>query len=105
MKTAPQIMIAFLLCTSLFLAGCSDGGSTKRGATGEKLYVIATVAKVDAICVVPFSVEAVEPVRKKARDRGIVVISHEASSQVNADAIIEPFDNAEYSRHLMDHLA
>lgn len=60
---------------------------------------------VDAICVVPFSVEAVEPVLKKARARGIKVISHEASSQENADLIIEPFDNAEYGRHLMDHLA
>lgn len=61
--------------------------------------------QVDAICVVPFSVEAVEPVLRKAREKGIVVISHEASSQVNADLIIEPFDNAEYGRHLMDHLA
>ncbi len=60
---------------------------------------------VDAICVVPFSVEAIEPVLKKARSRGIVVVSHEASNQVNADAIIEPFDNFAYGAHLMDHLA
>ena len=60
---------------------------------------------VDAICVVPFSVEALEPVLRKARSQGIVVVSHEASSQVNADAIIEPFDNFAYGAHLMDHLA
>jgi len=60
---------------------------------------------VDAICVVPFSVEAIEPVLRKARSRGIVVVSHEASNQVNADAIIEAFDNFAYGAHLMDHLA
>jgi simple sugar transport system substrate-binding protein len=60
---------------------------------------------VDAICIVPFSVEAVEPVLRKARSKGIVVVSHEASNQVNADAIIEAFDNFTYGAHLMDHLA
>ncbi len=60
---------------------------------------------VDAICVVPFSVEAIEPVLRKARSKGIVVVSHEASNQINADAIIEAFDNFAYGAHLMDHLA
>jgi len=60
---------------------------------------------VDAITVVPFSVEAVEPVLARARDEGIIVVSHEASSQVNADAIIEAFDNASYGEHLMQNLA
>jgi simple sugar transport system substrate-binding protein len=60
---------------------------------------------VDAICVVPFSVEALEPVLRKARNQGIVVVAHEASNQVNADVIIEPFDNFAYGAHLMDHLA
>lgn len=60
---------------------------------------------VDAICVVPFAVEALEPVLRKARDQGIVVVAHEASNQVNTDAIIEPFDNHAYGAHLMDHLA
>lgn len=60
---------------------------------------------VDAITVVPFSVEAVEPVLARARDEGIIVVSHEASSQINADAIIEAFDNASYGEHLMQNLA
>ncbi len=60
---------------------------------------------VDAICVVPFSVEALEPVLKKARSLGITVVCHEASNQVNADAIIEAFDNFAFGAHLMDHLA
>ncbi len=40
----------------------------------------AIAQKVDAITVVPFSVEAVEPVLKKAMDAGIKVVSHEAST-------------------------
>lgn len=59
---------------------------------------------VDAICVVPFSVEAVEPVLKKARDRGIVVVAHEASNLQNADFIIEAFDNKAYGAKLMSVL-
>lgn len=39
----------------------------------------------DAICVVPFSTESLEPVLKKARDQGIVVITHEAPGMTNAD--------------------
>ena len=81
-------------------------GPAKADASEQIQIIEGLIAQqVDAICVVPFSVEAIEPVLKKARDRGIVVVSHEASSQINADAIIEPFDNAEYGRHLMDHLA
>ena len=60
---------------------------------------------VDAITVVPFSPEALEPVLKKAMDQGIVVISHEATSQQNVNYNIEAFDNAGYGAHLMDHLA
>jgi len=81
-------------------------GPAKADAAEQVQIIEGLIAQqVDAICIVPFSVESVEPVLKKARNKGIVVISHEASSQVNADIIIEPFDNAEYGRHLMDHLA
>ncbi|WP_205161135.1 autoinducer 2 ABC transporter substrate-binding protein [Niallia nealsonii] len=59
---------------------------------------------VDAIVVVPFSPEALEPVLKKARDKGIVVISHEASNLKNIDYDIEAFDNSAYGAHLMDKL-
>lgn len=81
-------------------------GPAKADAAEQIQIIEGLIAQqVDAICVVPFSVEALEPVLKKARARGIVVISHEASSQVNADAILEAFENASYGRHLMDHLA
>lgn len=61
--------------------------------------------KVDAICVVPDSVEALEPVLKKAMDSGIVVIGHEASNLKNCNYDIEAFDNAAYGAHFMDYLA
>ena len=61
--------------------------------------------KVDAITVVPFSAEALEPVLKKARDAGIVVITHEADGFENTDFNIEAFDNYEYGEFLMDNLA
>ncbi len=60
---------------------------------------------VDSLCVIPFQPETVEPVLARARDEGIVVVSHEASNQQNVDYDIEAFDNAAYGRHLMDHLA
>lgn len=60
---------------------------------------------VDAICVVPISPEACEPVLKKAMDKGIVVITHEASNQQNTMFDIEAFDNGAYGAFIMDNLA
>lgn len=85
---------------------CLQLGPSQADAALQVQIIEDLIAQgVDAICVVPFSVESVEPVLKKARDHGIVVVCHEASTQVNADAIIEAFDNAAYGAHLMDHLA
>jgi simple sugar transport system substrate-binding protein len=84
-----------------FLEGPSQADAAQQVAIIEGLIA----QRVDAICVVPFSVEALEPVLAKARAKGIIVVSHEASSQVNADVILEAFNNAAYGRHLMDHLA
>jgi simple sugar transport system substrate-binding protein len=85
---------------------CLQLGPSQADAALQVQIIEDLIAQgVNAICVVPFSVEAVEPVLKKARDHGIVVVCHEASNQVNADAIVEAFDNAAYGAHLMDHLA
>ena len=61
--------------------------------------------KVDAITVVPFSPEALEPVLAKARKDGIKVVAHEASNIQNADYDLEAFQNDAYGRHQMDLLA
>jgi len=81
-------------------------GPSKADAAEQVKVIEDLIAQgVDAICVVPISVEAVEPVLKKAREQGIVVISHEASNLQNVDVDIEAFDNHEYGAVMMDHLA
>jgi simple sugar transport system substrate-binding protein len=81
-------------------------GPSQADAAAQVAIIENLIAQgVDAICVVPFSVEAVEPVLKKARDRGIVVISHEASNIQNVDYDIEAFDNKAYGAKLMEVLA
>ncbi|SNT75523.1 autoinducer 2 ABC transporter substrate-binding protein [Paracoccus seriniphilus] len=80
-------------------------GPSQADAAAQVQLVENLIAQgVDAIAVVPFSVEALEPVLKKARDRGIVVISHEASNLQNTDYDLEAFDNLAYGANLMKEL-
>lgn len=80
-------------------------GPSQADAAAQVQLVENLIAQgVDAITIVPFSVEAVEPVLKKARDRGIVVIAHEASNIQNADYVLEAFDNFAYGAKLMEVL-
>ncbi len=80
-------------------------GPSQADAAAQVQIVESLIAQgVDAICIVPFSVEAVEPVLQKARDRGIVVISHEASNLQATDYDIEAFDNHAYGAKLMENL-
>ena len=60
---------------------------------------------VDALCVIPMDPTQLDPVLKKAMDAGIVVVTHEASNQVNMDWDIEAFDNTAFGAGLMDELA
>ncbi|QRZ16193.1 autoinducer 2 ABC transporter substrate-binding protein (plasmid) [Paracoccus methylovorus] len=80
-------------------------GPSQADAAAQVQIIENLIAQgVDAITVVPFSVEALEPVLKKARERGIVVISHEASNLQNTDFDLEAFDNKAYGAELMKHL-
>ena len=80
-------------------------GPSQADAAAQVQIVENLIAQgVDAIAIVPFSVEAVEPVLKKARDRGIVVVAHEASNIKNADYVLEAFDNHAYGAKLMEVL-
>jgi simple sugar transport system substrate-binding protein len=85
----------------VWMVGPSHADAAEQVALVENLIAQG----VDAICIVPFSIEAVEPVLKKARDRGIVVVAQEASNLQNADYIIEAFDNKAYGAALMQELA
>ncbi|MDV3426794.1 MAG: autoinducer 2 ABC transporter substrate-binding protein [Bacillota bacterium] len=77
------------------------GPATADAALQAQVIEDLIAKKVDAICVVPFSTEALEPVLKKARDAGIVVIAHEAGGMTNIDYDIEAFDNVKYGEHFM----
>jgi simple sugar transport system substrate-binding protein len=61
--------------------------------------------KPKALAVVPLEVAALEPALAKAKERGIVVVTHEAADAKNADYDVEAFDNAAYGRHLMEEMA
>lgn len=81
-------------------------GPTQADAAAQVQIVESLIAQgVDAICIIPSSIEAVEPVLKKARDRGIVVISHEASTLKNIDFNIESVDNKVFGEKMMEKLA
>lgn len=84
----------------VFYTGPSEGDGALQAQVIEDLIS----QKVDAICVVPFSTESLEPVLKKARDAGIVVIAHEAAGMENIDYDIEAFDNEEYGKHFMERM-
>ena len=81
------------------------GPSEADGALQAQCIEDLIAQGVDAICVVPFSTESLEPVLKKAREQGIVVITHEAPGMTNVDYDIEAFNNDEYGAHLMEALA
>ena len=61
----------------------------------------------DAICVVPFDSESLAPVLEKAREQGIVVITHEAASMDPKyfDYDIEAFVNADYGTHFAEAIS
>ena len=80
-------------------------GPAKADAQLQVQLVEDMIAQgVNAIAIVPFAPEAVEPVLKKAMDAGIKVVSHEASAIQNADYDLEAFQNGAYGEHLMKAL-
>lgn len=60
---------------------------------------------VDAICVVPIDPGAIEASLKNAMDKGIVVVTHEASNQVNTLYDTEAFTADDFGAAIMDALA
>ena len=81
-------------------------GPAETDATLQAQVIQDLIAQgVDAICVVPVDPGAIEPVLKQAMDAGIVVVTHEASSQGNTMYDIEAFNNSEYGAFIMDNLA
>jgi simple sugar transport system substrate-binding protein len=85
---------------------CYVKGPPKTDSAQQIQVIEELIAQgIDALCVVPIDPEACEPVLKRAREQGIVVISHEAPGMVNVDFNIEAFDNRAYGAYMMDELA
>jgi simple sugar transport system substrate-binding protein len=61
--------------------------------------------KVTALAVVPYDPPTLEPVLKKAMDRGIKVVTHEADNAKNTMVDLEAFDNSAYGAALNERLA
>ncbi len=81
------------------------GPSTADAAQQAAIIEDLIAKKPDAIAVVPFSPETLEPVLKKAMARGITVITHEADNQTNTLYDIEAFDNVAFGANLNARLA
>ena len=81
------------------------GPSEVDAAATNQLLEDAIATGVNAICIIPFSPSSADSVLAKAREQGIVVISHEATDQVECDYDLEAFDNFAYGAILMDYLA
>lgn len=59
---------------------------------------------VDAIAVVPNDAKSLEPVFKKAKEKGIVVITHESPDQVGNDYDFELIDNVKFGQQAWEQL-
>lgn len=78
-----------------------------KADSAQQLRMIedALAKKPDALAVVPLDPAALEFVLKKALDRGVKVVTHEADNQRNTLADVEAFDDTSYGAHLNDRLA
>ncbi len=59
---------------------------------------------VDAICITPNDAKALEPAFAKAKEKGIVIITHESPDQKGKDYDVELIDNVNFGRHFWDML-
>lgn len=81
-------------------------GPGKGDAAQQVRLVEDLIARgVDAIAVVPFDPPMMEGALKRAMDRGITVITHEASNLKNTQVDLEAFDNDAFGAHFNDQIA
>ena len=84
----------------------SESGPATADAAQQLQIVEDLIARgVNALAVVPMDPAVIEGALKRAMDRGIVVVTHEADNQKNTQADIEAFDNAAYGAALNERLA
>jgi simple sugar transport system substrate-binding protein len=81
------------------------GPAQSDAAQQQRLIEDLVAKKVDAIAVVSMDPPTLEPVLKRAMERGIKVVTHEADNQKNTMADVEAFDNTAYGARLNERLA
>jgi simple sugar transport system substrate-binding protein len=59
---------------------------------------------VDVIAVVPNDAKSMEPVFAKAKEKGIIILTHESPDQVGNDYDLELIDNVKFGQHHWDKL-
>lgn len=88
------------LGVNAYMQGPSDADPAQQVKMVEDL-----ISKgVDAIAVVPNDAQALEPVFEKAREEGIIVLTHESPDQVGNDYDLELIDNVKFGQHHWDML-
>lgn len=84
----------------------SQSGPASADSAQQLQIVTDLVAKgVNALAVVPMDPAVLEGTLQRAMERGIVVVTHEADNQINTNANVEAFDNADYGAALNERLA
>lgn len=81
------------------------GPSNTDAPQQVKLIEDLIAKKVDAISIVPNDASALEPVLKKAKQNGIVVLTNESVGQPSADWDIEIIDNAQFAADYVEEVA
>lgn len=88
------------LGVNAYMVGPSDADPAQQVKMVEDL-----ISKgVDAIAVVPNDAQSLEPVFERAREEGIVVLTHESPDQVGNDYDLELIDNVKFGQHHWDML-
>ncbi len=82
-----------------------SGPATADAAQQLKIIEDLIARRVNALAVVPMDPAVVEGALRRAMDRGIIVVTHEADNQRNTHADVEAFDNAAYGTALNERLA
>jgi len=82
-----------------------SGPSTADAAQQNRIIEDLVARKVATLAVVPMDPPVIEGTLKRAMDRGIIVVTHEADNQKNTMADIEAFDNSAYGTALNERLA
>jgi simple sugar transport system substrate-binding protein len=81
------------------------GASTADPAAQVALVNDLIAKGVDAILVIPNDPASLVPAFRNARSQGIIVGTHEAATQSDADFDVEAFDNHAYGAHMLDIMA